>query len=195
MAWKEAARRSLIGDKVILASTGGALWIRPKKLSCAALDELRDLRNRSVPSADRKDRLKRTMELNERHPGLFEGKGVDDLTVDDRLELLDLYSSLNGGPTREIHRVELLHGIGEHNFVDDKGELIGRGEVFDSRTVEDILEWGDLAMEISKAIEAYSPPLARTTAGTSATSPSGSSAEPSSDPKPEISPTVETPTS
>jgi len=195
MAWRDAARRSLIGDKVVLASSGGALWIRPKKLSQEAVDAIRDIRGKAVAAPDRKEKMKRVLRLQERHPGIFEGKGIDGLDTEEQLEVMDLYSQFQGGAKREFYRIALLHGIGEHNLTDDKGDLIGRGQTLDAKTVDEVLEWGELAAEINQAIEAYNGPLARKTGGTSQTSPSGSSPEPSSDPNPASSPTVVTPSS
>ena len=195
MAWKDSARRSLIGDQVVLVSTGGALWIRPKKLSIAALDEICDIRNKAVVASDRKKSMKQAIRLQEKHPGLFEGQGVEDLDTEERLEILELYSSLRTGANHEVYRISIVHGVGEHNFVDEKGDLLGRGQTLDSKTVDEILEWGDLATEIYKAIEGYNSPLAKMTGGISPTSPSGSSAAPTSDPTPASSPTVATPQS
>lgn len=193
MAWQEAARRSLVGDKVELRSVGGELWIRPKKLSQAAVDAVKDLRGKSLSGPGGKDVTKRALKIREKYKGALADQPLDQVPEEDLAEIIDLYSVIRSGPQREIYRAELQHGIGEHNFVDDAGKPIGGGRTLDAKTIDEVLEWSDLAVEIVNAIEAYNRPLGTATGGTSQTSPSGSTPAPSSGPEPESSPTVATP--
>jgi len=192
MGWKESARRSLVGEKVVLQSSGGELWIRPKKLSQEAVDAVREEKARIAATGDTKDLLRRTMHLRKRYPGLLEGVGLEGMPEEDMVEVMALYAALSTGAQRSVYRLELLHGIGEHNLADEAGALVGGGKVLDEKTADEVLEWSDLAAEICRAIEEYNRPLAGRTASTSPTSPSGSTPAPSTGQSPGSSPTGET---
>lgn len=194
MNWKEAARRSMVGPKVELKAAGGELWIRPKKLSQAAVDAIREQRAVSVSSQEFQGSLRRARVLQERYPGLFTGE-IDEAAIaaEDRGEILELYATLQAAPRAAAFRLQLLHGVGEHNFSDDAGMLVGDGKVLDDNTITGILEWGDLAAEMVAAIEAYNAPLVAASPATSPTSPSGSTRAPGSPLTPESFPTDETP--
>lgn len=192
MGWKESARRNLVGEKVVLQSSGGELWIRPKKLSQEAVDAIRDEKARMAARGDRKDLIRRSLALEKKYPGVFEGQGLDSIDADDRLELLSLYSELSVGPQRGVYRTALLHGIGEHNFGDDAGNIVAGGKALDEKTVDEILEWSDLAVEMYMAVTEYNRPLARRTGSTSPTSLSGSTPARDTDQTPVSSPTGET---
>lgn len=192
-SWRDAARRALVGEKVDLKTTNGELWIRPKKLSQAATDAIKDIRAKPVTGAGSKEMMRRAMKIREKYKDDIDLAALDKMPEDDRLEIIDLYSAMRAGPQAEVYRIMLAHGIGEHNFADDAGKLVGGGQTLDPKTVDEVLEWGDLAVEIVAAIEAYNRPLAQATGGTSQTQPSGSTPAPSSEQAPESSPMVATP--
>ncbi len=95
----------------------------------------------------------------------------------------------------QIYRIALADGVGEHNFVDDAGSLIGEGKVFDETTIAEILEWEPLATEIFQTIQEHNRPLTSGSGRSSGTLQDGSSEAPSSQKTESRSPTEADPPS
>lgn len=194
MGWKDSTRRALVGEKVVLQSSGGELWIRPKKLSQEAVDAVREAKAKVASDPQFKDGLRRAMELRGRYPWFMNGEAptqaqIDQVADADKAELFALNGVLTTAPKAELFRISLMHGIGEHNFADDSGALIGEGKTLPGSVVNDILDWSDLAAEIHAAVGEHNRPLASRSGSTSPTSPSGSTPAPSTDQIPGSSPT------
>ena len=184
MGWQDETRRALIGEKVELQSVGGKLWIRPKKLSTDASDELKKFGRRLLGDKESRDRVGKLLEMRSNPERLEElrkriqGNGYEKLSEEEReefLEYINVSQLLEGDDRTELYRLVIRDGIGEHNFEDDAGKLINGGKSFDEKTVEEILAWDDLATEIFEAINGYSRPLAERSSVSSETSPDGSS--------------------
>jgi hypothetical protein len=175
MGWKEVSRRAFIGEKIPLKSAGDSgLYIRPRKLSQDAADELGEITRSMFRSGDF-EKSKRLRDLIKELDA--EGKTLDDA---DQLELLYLMPPAAGGNRAKMFEICLLHGIGEHNLTDDSGKVIGEGRLLDPRTVKELIEEAaPLAAEMFAAIQAFNRPLDEGSGRTSSTSPNGSTRDPS----------------
>jgi hypothetical protein len=189
MGWKDATRRNLVGGKVELVATGKECWIRPKKLSTAAADRINELQRGVFADAENRAKIRKFREIEERLKA--EGKSIEDA---DSMELMECAPQMEAGYRNEIFQIALEHGIGEHNFVDDTGNLVGQGKIFDESTIVGILDWEPLAAEIFQAIQEYNRPLASRSGGSSMTSSDGSTKDPVSK-KETSSPTEASPSS
>ena len=171
--WKDATRRNLIGSKHELVAVKGELWIRPKKWSIQAADEIASYRRELFADPERRRKIQRIMELKK-------GEEIDIKTLEEAEggELLELLSALELQDRRSIYAVGIRDGVGEHNFSDDAGELIGNGQSFDQATIDDILTWGELATEMFGVIQEYNRPLAGRNGDNSETSLKTSTAVP-----------------
>jgi hypothetical protein len=188
--WKDAARRTLVGSKAVLQTTGGECWVRPKKLGIEATDKISELQRSLFRNRENREKFRKYQEIEKRLAE--EGKTIEDA---DSLELIEYVPEMDPAYRDQIYRIALADGIGEHNFVDDAGTLIGGGKTFDEKTIAEILEWEPLATEIFLAIQGHNRPLARRSGGKSGTSPNGSSGEPSSPTTESRSPTETDPAS
>jgi hypothetical protein len=189
-SWKDSTRRTLIGPQVKLKATGEECWIRAKKMSIEATDKIGDLQRSLFRNRENREKLRKYQEIEKRLKE--EGKTLEDA---DPLELIEYVPEMEPTYRDQIYRIALADGIGEHNFVDDTGNLIENGKIFDEKTIAEILEWEPLATEIFQAIQGHNRPLARRSGRNSGTSQNGSSGEPSSPTTESRSPTEADPPS
>jgi hypothetical protein len=155
-SWKESTRRTLVKpDPVILKATGGECWIKPKKLSQGCSDRIRELNLEFYNIGDNRTKYKAYREIEKRMEA--EGKKIEDA---DPMLFMEYALAMDPKWQSEVFSEMMRGGIGAHNFVDDSLALIGDGLVFDEKTITDVLEWGDLAVEIAKAIQEWNRPLA-----------------------------------
>jgi len=185
-SWQDITRRAMVGDWVPLECTrplladgklGDAeLRFRPKKLPQAVADEITALQT-SVLSKD----------------GNFakvkEAKAIIDKVKDEKREkftdaetmlLMQSTPNLPAGMRARIFELAVRNGIGEHNFPDGAGGIVGEGKAFDDLAIKEIAEWGPLCEEITEIVLVYSRPLATRGPGNSAKSSTGSSTSESS---------------
>ncbi|MGH0051926.1 MAG: hypothetical protein ACQ5SW_00865 [Sphaerochaetaceae bacterium] len=155
-----ATKKKLIGDKVYLKTIEDE-WVCPKRLTVSQNDELNVLQQKmlkdagvTVPKIKEIEKIRSEETPEEEIP-------------DSAYETL---MSLNFAPSAEMVRFYLLNGIGKHSFVDDKE---GSTEVTET-LVDELMEYSDIAVEISKIVQEFNTPLAKTTSGTSETSQNGS---------------------
>jgi hypothetical protein len=164
VGWKESARKALVGEKVELKATGGECFVRPKKLPTEVTDEIRGLRLSMIEVDGNAERV--------RHYQAVVKAAKDagrEISEDEAASLMGAMPKVPTAMRASIYRLHLVHGIGEHNFTNDEGALIGAGGAFDVATVDAILQWDDLASEISAAVEAWNSPLPQKPAETSST--------------------------
>ena len=154
--WKDSTRRTLLGPQVTLKATGGECWIRAKKLSIEAADKIGELQRSLFRGAENKAKVRKIREIEDKLKA--EGKTLEDA---DDLELIEAVPEMDPAYRDQIYRIALADGVGEHNFTDDAGTIIGEGKVFDEATIKEVLEWEPLATEIFQAIQGHNRPLAR----------------------------------
>jgi len=176
---KFADRKKILGDKVYLKSVEGE-WIQPKMLTVEKQDELKTLQQRVLKSAGVS--VSKLKEIEKIRTGEISEEDIPDSAYE---TLLDL----NVAPSADTVRFYLLHGLGRHSFVND--DEAGSAEVT-PQLVEELMAYSDIAIEISSIIQEFNSPLAKTTSGTSETSPSGSTGEANST-KETLSQTEESP--
>ncbi len=162
MGWQESARKAMVGEKVLLETTGGECWFRPRKWSTATTDAIGELQRRYM--RDNREKLKGQKEYEKRL--VDEGKTLEQA---DPLELIQFVAEAGADFRPEIYRLALADGIGEHNFGDESGGLIGGGKAFDEKTIEEIIAWDPLATEMFVAMNRFNFPLAKGNAPTSQT--------------------------
>jgi hypothetical protein len=142
---KTALRRRIEGDQVVipcLQETG--LWVRPRKFSVQARDELNALLfpRRALLSKIRRE----------------QGQQADEEAVGDiDPALLALADAM---------RLQLRHGIAEHGFA-------GQGIPPDEEWISSVLDDPELAQEIIVIIQDFNRPLARGSSESSKTPPNG----------------------
>lgn len=173
--WKDSTRRTLLGPEVFLKATSNECWIRAKKLGIEATDKISDLQRSLFRGTENRAKFRKYQEIEKRLKE--EGKTLEDA---DPLELIEYVPEMDPAYRDQIYRIALADGIGEHNFVDDDGKIIGDGKVFDEVTIKGILEWEPLATEIFLAIQNHNRPLTKGSGGSSGTSQDGFSEAPSS---------------
>ena len=156
-SWKESTRRTLVAPApVILKTTGGECWIKPKKRSQESSDRIRELNLEFYHDGENRTKYKAYREIEKRMEA--EGKKIEDA---DPLLMMDYALDMDSKWQSMVFAEMMRGGIGAHNFVDDALELIGCGLTFDEKTITEVLEWGELAVEICKAVQEWNNPLAR----------------------------------
>jgi hypothetical protein len=161
-SWKESARKSLIGDEVKLKTVSEELSIWPKKLSTEAVDTIADLQTTLVEG------VSTNPEARKEYVALL--ARVRDAkrkpTEDEALQLFALTPKMNPEVRAKIYRAAFKFGVGKHTFRDKEDKLIGEGLTLDDKTIEEILEWDTLCIEMFEVIQAYNSPLPKTTSAT-----------------------------
>ncbi len=160
--WKTDARKTRLGPEVKLQTLGGKRRFRPCKWSVEATDQIRELQNSVYFAPEHREKLKALSELRDKLKA--EGKGIEEASYE---QLRDLTPEIPLPIKLQIYRLALLHGVGDHDFRDETGALIGGGDRLDAETVEEILAWADLAKEMYAPVEAWNRPLASPTSTTS----------------------------
>ena len=153
MGWEDKSRLKRLGDKHDLKSLDGH-WIKPIKYSIEGGEEIQ------LAKLKLKDRFPKGFlrKLAKKHPGLEKMQPTEMIAALDEEELeslLEQTATLTPGEQTAHIRLVLLHGIGEHNLMNDDGKPEEVTEDFVRRVCED----KDLAMEMSGVIEAHNRPL------------------------------------
>lgn len=164
MGWENSTRKSLVGSRVALKATGEECHVAPKKLPTEVVDEVRSIRLAMLEDGDNPERMRAYQAIFKKAQA--EGR---DPTEDEVGDLLKTVPHFSKAMRTAIYRLYLTHGIGEHDFADDAGALVGGGRTFPEEIVMKILEWDDLASEIGTVVEGWNAPLAKTPVETSAT--------------------------
>jgi hypothetical protein len=155
-SWKESTRRALVSPEPIpLKATGGECWIKPKKMSQECSDRIRALNLEFYNTGSNREKYKAYHEIEKSAEA--EGKSVQDM---DPMTVIDYALAMDPKWQSSVFSEMMRGGIGAHNFVDEKMELIGGGLAFDEKTIAEVLEWGELAAEIAVAIQEWNRPLA-----------------------------------
>jgi len=187
MGWKDEARRTIIGEKVMLESFPG-YWIRPRKYSIETMDEIRALERKQQGEFNRKALARIAKKMSD-------GGKIDDaekivpstimgeLTDEEFEAIYDISEKRKDGPGAQLIVAKIAGGLGEHNFDGAKVETLAK----------DMIDYPDIAREMVKIIEEYNRPLAESPSETSEPSPDGSIKGESSQPTEKISQTDETP--
>jgi hypothetical protein len=156
-SWKETVRKGLLGDRVPLAVTGGTLWIRPRKYSQEAADEIRALMRPFYLGTEAKAKEAKLQALKDRLEA--EGKKLADA---DPLELIEATPEMPSALKVAANRLYLRHGVGEYGRADG-GKQVAEGEALPEELLEEMMGWGELAEEAAGVVEAWNRPLASPT--------------------------------
>jgi len=168
-SWKEKARQSILGDIHNLESLPG-YWVRAKRFSVIASDEIREAENLPASLMRKLAKLRPDKDSAENRAD-FERRAADALTDEEFSMLQRLSVSLDP----KIAGLRLTHGIGEHNFTDDGSA----STVVPRDLVEELLKYKPVALEILEVIAQANPgPFLRGRSGSSSSSSSGSTPEP-----------------
>jgi len=152
-AFKKQAQRSIIGDKHELETAPG-FWFKPRKYSVHGDSVIKEA---SLTSADLPSEvLTEIAELVDEH---------GDLSIKDMMQYLSpeakgkLIASRSHAATDDAKVLSyiLLYGIGEHNFFAEEDSSI----VVDEDLVQNILEFKDMAVEMSRVIQGFNNPLSK----------------------------------
>lgn len=163
--WREKARQAAMGGRKELASLPG-YWIRARKFSVAAADEIREAEH--LPPA----LLRKLARLRQEEPDAqaTEKRALAELTDEEFALLSDLQTSLDP----KIARLRLKHGIGEHNFTDDGAASSSVTTDF----VDELLGYSPVVKEMLEEIARVNPgPFSRGKSPPSSLSSSGSGKE------------------
>lgn len=193
---KDVTRRHLVAeDQVPMECVGGEIWIKPKKWSEEADDKLRAFGMAAFRGEGGRESLKKLRRLQAKYADRAESGELEDAEVgeDDIADLAQIQAVMSDSERRGFYAVALLDGVGHHNIDSGKGELVQGGFGLDKKTVDQVLDWKDLAEEMFEAVRAYNRPLAKGSDSKSTTSPSGSTPERSSPETEESSQTEPTP--
>ncbi len=166
MGWQDDARRTIVSEKHELETFPG-YWVKVRKYSISAKDEIQAVLRKAQKSIDRKALMSL---MARREKGLTEEELRESLTAEEIGAMIDMQS----GELSELCKIRIKHGLFEHNFCDEG--VSKETEKF----AKDILEYNDIAEEIIGRIEAFNAPLAEKTSKASATSPNGFTTEASS---------------
>lgn len=175
MGWKDDARRLVVSDKreleSITDSEGKKYWIKPRKWSVAAKDEINGVQRRLQKAIDKKA-LASLVQKSQTGDYETVEEMIEAMEPDEFAALLDTQNI----ESYDLAEVKLRNGISSHNFCD--GDIETRSTDKDIKGfVHDILEYEDIALEILKIVEDYNRPLAMKTSATSKTLPDGSTEE------------------
>lgn len=161
MGWKDDARRLIIGEKVQLETFEG-YWIRPKKWSIQAKDEINAVQRRIQKGIDKKA----LMSVYAKSKG--KNYSEEELLEKISPEELGAFLDSNSLEAKDFVEIKLKYGIAEHNFEGAKVKDLAH----------DILEYEDIAIEMLKIVEDFNRPLAKKTSPISGMSQNGSTEEP-----------------
>ena len=153
MSWEDKSRLKRLGDKHDLDALEKH-WIKPIKYSIEGEEEI------NLAKLKLKDRFPKGFlrKLAKKYPGLEKmtpTEMIGKLDEEELESLLEQTATLTAGEQTAHIRLVLLHGIGEHNLMNDDGKPEEVTEDFVRRVCED----KDLAMEMSGVIEAHNRPL------------------------------------
>ncbi len=165
MGWQDDARRLVIGPRHDLESFPG-YYIKPKKYSVAAKDEIQAVMREIQKGIDKKALMEVMAKARELGADITQEELMKRLEPQELAALLDSTSV----PSARIMEVKFRHGIAEHNF---EGTTIE--ELAKVLTSGDIPE--EIASEILSVVEGFNRPLARATSPISEMQPSGSTRE------------------
>jgi hypothetical protein len=170
MGWKEAAQRTIVGDKVELKTFPG-YWIKPKKYSVSGKDAINEEQRKLQQSIDKKALASMIKKLDIDSDGKDEAQimseVMDTLTDEELAAMMDSQYV----PSASYIKVRLNEGIHAHNFCDGP-------ETQDvSSFAQDILDYPEIAEEILKVVEEYNRPLAKKSTKKSKMQPNGSTTE------------------
>ncbi len=186
--YKDATRRAFTGPRAALktiSTEAEEYWIRPRKLSSEIADKIAELQRAYL--RENRENIRGYKEFTAKLEA--EGKTLEDA---DSLALLDFVPRGDPEMRSVIYRMAFADGIGEHNLVGDDGKTIGDGTHLDKASIEFIVGWDPLAIEMFAIIQQYSLPLPKGSEAKSKTPRSGPSNESSSQTAPS-SPTDESP--
>lgn len=162
MGWQDDARRLIVSEQKDLTTFPG-FWIKAKKFSINAKDEINAATREVQKGLDKKAILEVTKKAREAGlsgNAMTEEEIIDALTPEQLSALID---STNIS-TAKVVEIKLRNGIEAHNFEDTKV----------AQLAHDILEYPEIAQEMLKFVEEFNRPLAKPTSVKSATLPSGS---------------------
>jgi hypothetical protein len=159
MGWQDDARRTIVSEKHELNTFPG-YWVKVKKYSISARDEIQSVLSKFQKSIDKKALMSL---VGKRGTNLSESELRESLTPEEIGAVLDM----GNAETSQYSYVRIKNGIAEHNFCDEG--VSKETESF----AKDILDYSDIAQEILLIIEEYNRPLAEVTSKQSTTSPNG----------------------
>jgi len=163
-AWEAPARRGLLGPKHEIEALGKEHSFRPRKYSVDADAEIKAIAQQTAAKVPREVIAKLAKGMKRKD--VTAAELVNDLEPDDLASLLEASSAITG--QADLIRVKLKHGIGEQDL--EEGDIT-------AELVDRILNYSDVAAEMLAVIEDWNLPLPKRSAGTSPTSPSGSTSE------------------
>ncbi|OPL13127.1 MAG: hypothetical protein AVO39_10925 [delta proteobacterium MLS_D] len=187
MGWKDEARRTIIGEKVMLETFPG-YWIRPRKYSIETMDEIRAIERKQQGEFNRKALARIAKKMSE--SGNIEDPGtiapamiMGELTDEEFEAIYEVSENRKAGPGAQLIIAKIHGGVGEHNFDGAKIETLAK----------DMVDYPDIAREMITIIEEYNRPLAGNPSGISEPLPDGSTKGESSRQTEKTSQTDETP--
>jgi len=164
-------QRRIIGERHDLSTLSG-FWIKPKKYSTEGGEEITALRFKIAKNSRNPIVIKKLKKLRD------EGIEVLDVnTLLDKLpeeEVLELLSATyeNAGDNRgEMQKLQLLHGIGDHNF-NSGGKKLAIEEA-----VPKLMQDAEAVAEILTIVEEWNIPLPQGRSQSSETQQNGSTSE------------------
>jgi len=155
MGWKNDARRLVIGERRELGTFEG-YWIRPRKFSVQAKDEINAIQRKIQKGIDKKalislmKKVKGSKETDQSEEDL-EKKLYESITDDEIDSMLDA----QGVETKDLIYTKILYGVAEHNFCEE--EKSENAQIL----AADILEYEEIAQEIVSIVEEFNRPLAQ----------------------------------
>lgn len=156
MGFKAETRRAFVGPKHELEclkkedSSGKIYSIWPKKLPQWASDKINALQTRVLVNPGAVTRVKALAKARE------DGR---ELTDEETAGAATIMQEMPEGINAEIARLCVENGIGQHDFDDDDGKIIGEGLRVTPELVSVIMDFWPLAQEIAKVVSEYSRPL------------------------------------
>lgn len=158
--WEDIARKRRVGEKVLLKSLEGEVWVRPHKYSIDDQSELLEIaleQGLDLPPEITKKLGQAAQDGAENGVEMF---GALDL-ADRQTVLRHLAQKSVSGPY--IRKV-MLAGIAEYG-IDGEDEVLS----WDTEVVEKMMQYSDVATEIVEIAQRFNGPLAKGSAKSSAT--------------------------
>lgn len=156
-SWRDITRTALTSGWCELKCTNGQLKVRVKKLPQWVTDEITQLQLSAMQGEGFAEKVKRY-----RATMAKAAEENRDLTEEESLELLPSVPTLPKGLSDDVARLALEHGIAEHNFTDGAGGFVGEGKVLPKEVIDEVLQWGPLANELTQEVLQFSRPLRKT---------------------------------
>jgi len=161
MGWQDDARRTAISERIDLKTLPGR-WVKVRLWTIGGKDEINTAMKKMQKGIDKKALVSLAMKK----------KGNKDLGEDEMLALLtedEISAFMDGnlGEVASLMEIKIRCGLFEHNF----------DGITNAELSHDLLEFPEIAEEISALIEAFNRPLAQRTSNSSETQPSGSTTE------------------